>query len=251
MKKRFALVAIIITMLLSGLSLAEDAGQNLNTSSPLETETSIDPLAEDAGQNPEASPSPENETTPDLATTEAATEILSLEGSWIFSLEDDQIFMVVYQSGEALFGAAKSEDPVPWNAIVRGSISGDEVEMDILSIQNAALVSMNIMGTASEYEITGSFVRSDSNGNFAGGDVTIIQISPDTSGYEPADVVMASAPVVEAASVIDTKVETETEKPTQVDSEDDKYFAITSPNPRNMSSVEVFTTGHFIPIGMM
>ena len=188
MKKRFALVAIIITMLLSGLSLAEDAEQNLNTSSPLETETSIDPLAEDAGQNPEASPSLENETTPDLVTTEDATEILSLEGSWIFSLEDAQIFMVVHQSGEALFGAAKSEDPEPWNAIVRGSISGDEVEMDILSIQNAALVSMNIMGTASEYEITGSFVRSDSNGNVASGDVTIIQISPDTSGYEPVEV---------------------------------------------------------------
>jgi len=245
LKKRFALVAIIITMLFSGLSLAED------TSSSLETETSIDLLAEDAGQNPEASPSLENETTPDLATTEDAAEILSLEGSWIFSLEDVQIFMVVHQSGEDLFGAAKSGDSEPWNAMVRGSISGDEVEMEILSIQNAALVSMNIMGAASDGMITGSFVRFDSNGNFAGGDVTITWISPDTSGYEPADVVMASAPVVEAASAIDTKVETETEKPAQNESKDDKYFAITAPKPRNMTSVEVFTTGHFAGPGMM
>ncbi len=246
MKKRFALVAIIITMLLSGLSLAEDAGQNLNTSSPLESETSIGPLAEDAGQNLEASPSPENETTPDLATTED----LSLEGSWIFTLEDAQIFMVIHQSGEDLFGAAKSEDPVPWNAMVRGSISGDEVEMDILSIQNAALVSMNIMGTASDYDITGSFVLSDSNGNFAGGDVMITQISPDTSGYEPADVVMASAPVVEAASVVDTNVDTETEKQAQNESKDDKYFVITSPDPRNMSPTEIESM-HFATPGMM
>jgi len=223
LKNRFALVAIIITMLLSGLSLAEDAGQN-----------------------PEASPSLENETTPDLATVED----LSLEGSWIFGLEDAQIFMVVHQSGEDLFGAAKSEDPEPWNAMVRGSISGDEVEMDILSIQNAALVSMNIMGTVSEGMITGSFVWSDSNGNFAGGDVAIIQISPDTSGYEPADVIVASAPVVEAPAVIDTKEETETEEPAQVDLEEDKYFAITSPNPRNMTRVEIESM-HLIGPGMM
>ncbi len=240
MKKRFALVAIIITMLLSGLSLAEDTVQNLNTSSPLETETSIDPLAKDAGQNPEVSPSPENETTPDLATTEDATEILSLEGSWIFSLEDAQIFMVVYQSGEALFGAAKSEDPEPWNAMVRGSIFGDEVEMDILSIQNAALVSMNIMGTASEYEITGSFVRSDSNGNFAGGDVTIIQISPDTSGYEPVEV--AEQQKTETSDEV-TNVTDETETGS---SQEDGFTDV-----RSMAH-DVFYTNpiRLIPIGM-
>ncbi len=110
-----------------------------------------------------------------------------LEGRWILNLDDAQISMVLYQSGDLLFGAANSETPEPWNGVVSGSAEEDQIELEILSLQGGVLVSTLIKGIATEGTLAGSFVQSDSSGQAKVGNVMGFLTSPETSGYEPAD----------------------------------------------------------------
>ncbi len=129
----------------------------------------------------------------------AAADVKALEGSWILFMDDAQIPMVIYQSEDLLFGAANSETPQPWNGVVSGLVSGDEFELQILSLQDGVLVSTLITGTATNGDLSGDFVQSDSEGKVNKGIVTGIQTSPDTSGYEPAVVPTTAATTVAAA----------------------------------------------------
>ena len=166
----------------------------------------------------------------------------SLEGTWIFPIDDMQVTMVLYQSEDQLFGACKSEDPEPWNAVVMGSFTGDQAVLNAMSLQSGVLVSTKISGTVSEGTITGNFVQADSNGNVKMDDVLGFQASPDTTGYEPVEV---AAPVVSALPAATTPV-AETVTP---------EIAATTPEKEN-KPVDVTTLAdsiapvQFIPIGM-
>jgi len=128
---------------------------------------------------------------------DGASSVLNVKGIWILPIEDIQVTMVIYQSGNDLFGACTSEDPEPWNAVVMGSLSGDLAVLNTVSLQNGVLVSMKITGTISDGAISGSFIQADSNGIAKMGDVMGFSINPDTSAYEPA---IVAEPVASAAT---------------------------------------------------
>ena len=169
---------LIAITLISGLSLAEDANVSNN-----ESENATAAVVE-----PTAAPSDAESAAPVEAATSEEMVAQTLQGSWILTMDDARVSMVLYQSGEILFGAANSESPKPWNAVISGSVSGDVVNLRILSLQDGFLVSTLVAGTAQDGSIAGNFVQSDSQGMVNSGTVMGTLTSPDTSGYEPADV---------------------------------------------------------------
>lgn len=190
-----ALSLILAISLISGLSTAQDSNVSMNDSEVQPAEV-VDLTVVEATEVETAAS--DGATTSDDA---AAADVKALEGSWILFMDDAQISMVIYQSEDLLFGAANSETPQPWNGVVSGLVSGDEFELQILSLQDDVLVSTLITGTATNGDLSGDFVQSDSKGKVNKGIVTGIQTSPETSGYEPADVVPTAAATTTAAAV--------------------------------------------------
>ncbi len=179
---RIALSALITITLISGLSMAEDA----------------DALVNDSINATETGPSEAGEMAPEEET--AASSVQSLRGSWILNTDDGQISMVVHQSEDLLYGAANSEAPEPWNGVVTGQASEEGFELQILSLQDGVLVSTIIAGSATADDLSGTVVQSDSLGQVKEGTVNGFLVSPDTSGYEPADVPAAVAPAAAAVT---------------------------------------------------
>lgn len=134
------------------------------------------------------------------APEDAAAAVQSLGGSWILNMADGQTSMVVHQSEGLLFGAANSEAPKPWNGAVTGKAFEEGFELQILSLQDGVLVSTVIVGSATTDDLSGAFVQSDSQGRVNQGIVTGFLLSPDTSGYEPANVPAAVAPAAAAVT---------------------------------------------------
>lgn len=198
--RRIALSMLIAITLISGLSLAEDANVSINESEIAPAE-GVDATANATDAESSASE--------DVATQTAQ----SLEGSWILTMDDARVSMVLYQSGAILFGAANSDSPEPWNAVVSGSISGDVANLRIFSIQDGFLVSTMVAGTAQDGSLTGSFVQSDSQGRVNQGTVTGSLISPDASGYEPANVPAATTATTTAATTTNTIAAAATTEP--------------------------------------
>jgi hypothetical protein len=188
-----ALSLILAISLISGLSTAEDSNVSMNGSEVQPAEV-VEPTVVEATEVETAAP--EGAATSDEA---AVADVKALEGSWILNMDDAQISMVIYQSEDLLFGAANSETPKPWNSVVSGLVLEDEVELEILSLQDGVLVSTQITGIATEGTLTGSFVQSDSEGKVNKGSVMGFLTSPETSGYEPADVPTAAATTTAAA----------------------------------------------------
>jgi hypothetical protein len=184
---------ILAISLISGLSTAEDSNVSMNDSEVQPAEV-VEPTVVEATEVETAAP--EGAATSDEA---AVADVKALEGSWILNMDDAQISMVIYQSEDLLFGAANSETPKPWNSVVSGLVLEDEVELEILSLQDGVLVSTQITGIATEGTLTGSFVQSDSEGKVNKGSVMGFLTSPETSGYEPADVPTAAATTTAAA----------------------------------------------------
>jgi hypothetical protein len=178
--RRIALSLILAISLISGFSMAEDSNVSTDESDVQPGDVPEPTVAEDYDVETAA---PEEAGDVDEA---AVADAGALEGSWILNLDDAQISMVIYQSGDLLFGAANSETPKPWNGVVSGSADEDEVELEILSLQDGVLVSTMIHGIATEGTLAGSFVQSDSKGKVNEGKAMGFLTSPDTSGYEPA-----------------------------------------------------------------
>ena len=182
-----ALSALITITLISGLSMAEEEPIPMNDS----INDSVAATAEAVEMAPVAEiPAPED----------AAALVQSLEGSWILNMADGQTSMMVHQAEGLLYGAANSEAPKPWNGVVTGEASEGGFEVQILSLQEGVLVSTVIVGSATADDLSGSFVQSDSQGKVSQGIVTGFLLSPDTSGYEPANVPAAVAPAAAAVA---------------------------------------------------
>lgn len=117
-----------------------------------------------------------------------ALEPASLHGIWKVSLGETDITMALNQSGDSLFGRAKLEGENPWNGVIAGSISGRAAHIALAAMQGKVLASVEMMATASAEgdSLHGSYVRSDSEGNAAKGELTATRISTDTAGYMPA-----------------------------------------------------------------
>ena len=124
----------------------------------------------------------------------AAAAPPSVQGIWKVSLAGMEIIMALNQSGESLFGVAKFEGDLPWNGAVAGSLSGDEVHISLASMPGKVLTSTYLSGTVEGDSITGSYIRSDSSGSAARGQLTATMINPDTSVYTPAAVETVQEP---------------------------------------------------------
>lgn len=196
LNSRLVAISLILAIaLISGLSTAEDG--NVSADGGL-----LDQQGAVNGSDIEETTDIVEPTEPSTAEVETplpGATSQDLEGTWILNTDDGQISMVLYQSEDILFGAANSQTPKPWNGVVTGSVSGDTVEIQILSLQDGVLVSTLIAGPASDGTIGGSLVQSDSNGNVKTGSVMGIMTNPETSGYTPANVPPAASPAVAAA----------------------------------------------------
>ncbi len=87
-----------------------------------------------------------------------AAEIPDLGGIWTLDMEGKRVSMVVYQSGSDIAGACTGEYPEPWNAVMTGSVSGNDVGLFALSLQNGIGVMIEISGEEKDGGIKGSFV---------------------------------------------------------------------------------------------
>jgi len=228
--RHIALSVLLAMMFVSGFSLAEDAGQeNVTAEEPVGV--TIDVVEEVVE---------ETSIVVDETDDSSVAEFANLEGNWVFNLDQSQIGMVVYQFGEDLFGAAKSEDSNPWNALMTGSLSGDEVEFDLMYVQKAEMITIEIRGTVSDGMVNGNFVKATSLGEVIDGEVMGFLTIPDTSGYEPAEV--ASEPATTLAPVVK---EESIAAPVQTSSDEGKSRFVDVTDYRDM----IAPVG-VIPVGM-
>ena len=134
---------------------------------------------------------------------------LDLQGIWSFRLDDkEQVTIALHQRGEIILGSAKSEGEEPWNAVLRGSISGGTLDLTLNYLIDKSLVSLHLTGAAENDNANGSFVLVDDLGRFEEGLFTGTKIDTDLSAYTPArlqsDVEKSSASLPESKAVPDT-----------------------------------------------
>jgi len=135
--------------------------------------------------------------------TVAATAQPNVQGIWKATIAGVEITMALNQSGDSLFGLAKSEGDDPWNGAVAGYLLNDEVQLSLASMPGKTLTSTYLRGTVKDDSIAGSYIKSDSSGKAAKGEFSASMILPDASGYTPAVVkaVQEPAPSVEQGSM--------------------------------------------------
>jgi hypothetical protein len=113
-------------------------------------------------------------------------EALNLEYIWSLTMGDEQITMVLHQDAGDLFGQAKFEGEKPWNGLVAGSISGDQVWLVMTAMKGDSLEATKLTGTYAAETISGTYTKYDSSGKTGSGEFSAIWINPDTSAYTPA-----------------------------------------------------------------
>ena len=141
-----------------------------------------------------------------------------IQGIWKATLGEKDVVLSVKQSTQSLFGLAKYEGETPWNAALSGFIDQDLVFISLGAVDGEALACISIRANLVGENMSGVFVRSDSNGKASRGEFSAILINPDTSGYTP-----ASAPV---APVSSDKVEQAAADQTTVDQKNGTASAV-------------------------
>jgi hypothetical protein len=131
---------------------------------------------------------------PETLKASEPTEPADVKGLWNLSLAGVQITLALNQSDDSLFGRAKFEGDHPWNGVIAGSISGRQVHIALAAMQGKVLVSTEMAGTADGDVIQGSYVRSDSQGRAAKGDMKAERFNLETEGYTPATEEVATQP---------------------------------------------------------
>jgi hypothetical protein len=111
-----------------------------------------------------------------------------IQGIWKVSLAGADIVMAVNQSGDSLFGQCKLEGDSPWNGVISGEVSGRIVHIATAALQGKMLACISFSGSANGDQIAGTYVRYDSGGTAAKGEMTASRISTDTSEYTPAKI---------------------------------------------------------------
>ena len=111
-----------------------------------------------------------------------------LQGIWRFNLAEAEVTVAISQSGDSIYGPCKFEGESPWNGVVSGSVSGKAVHIALVALQGVVLVSTAAEATIQDDSLTGSYVKADSEGNAALGELTAMKISADVSDYTPAKV---------------------------------------------------------------
>jgi hypothetical protein len=126
-------------------------------------------------------------------TQEQMGEIDMPDLSYIWSvsgLESNQVIMALNQDGKDLYGIAKYEpdNGVPWNAIVIGSVDGNNIDLILTSQQGSTLVSSKMVGTydANNQSLQGEFFQASDSEILKSGKFFAIWINQDISNFIPA-----------------------------------------------------------------
>jgi hypothetical protein len=136
----------------------------------------------------------------DTSTPSPAVEFVGVQGIWKVSFADTEITMALSQSGDTISGRCKFEGAEPWNGVLTGSISGKVANIAVAAMQGKVLVSTDMIGLISDDTIQGSYTSYDSNGSAAQDAFTATKISPDISGYTPAEIATSSPTASTAAA---------------------------------------------------
>lgn len=139
--------------------------------------------------------------------------------------------MMIRQHESRLVGACTGGDADPWNAVVTGSLAGNEVELRARSLRSGVIVETEISGDTNGETINGSFLRGDSLGKVTGGEATGFKIDPDTSQYSPAAVAVI-APEVPLSPDIQEKAATESEVQMASRTDKSRFVDVTSQKER-------------------
>jgi hypothetical protein len=121
----------------------------------------------------------------------ASTIPLPLEGIWSFNLVGrGPVTAVLHQQGEVITGSArsdgKSDGEQPWNAVLQGALSADQLVLNMITLGNNSLLQLE--GNARNETIQGSYIRVDDLGSFEEGLFTGNKIDADLSDYAPATI---------------------------------------------------------------
>jgi hypothetical protein len=128
----------------------------------------------------------------------------------VMGLESGQVIMALNQENKNLYGAAKYEPDggQSWNAIVVGSISGDDAEIVLTTITGDEISSFKMTGIfdAANQSLKGSFFRVSKDKISEMGNFEATWINPDTFSYIPATIeepeVTAIAPSDAASAIV-------------------------------------------------
>lgn len=160
-----------------------------------------------------------------------------VRGIWKATLGEKEVILSVNQSTQSLFGLAKYEGETPWNAALSGFIDQDLVFISLGAVDGDALTSISIRANLVGENMSGFFVRSDSNGKASRGEFSAILINPDTSGYTPASVLVVP--------VSSDKVEQAAADQTTVDQKNETASAVASDTTSEASAAIADSTNRF------
>ena len=205
------MMAMLAFLFIAGLSAAQDAASDQSASS-----SAVEDAVSPASASDQVVSSAGN-TTSEVAVSEAATSksaknksaggeaaaetssenagLAKLQYIWsITGIEDDQITMVLNQNGTELYGQAKyePEDSNPWNAVVSGSVNGNNVSL-VMTTEGKKVVSTKMDGTFADEVINGKFFQTQGGRITKRGDFSAQWINPTISDYTPAEVKDESA----------------------------------------------------------
>ena len=199
-KKCAVLSLLFVFILMAGLSMAQNPGNNTNKivenkAAPVNSEKSTTNPENNSPNvaNASASAVPKNNAS---ETAKAASEIANVKGIWsITGIEQEQITMAIQQDGGDLFGQAKYEPDggVAWNAVAIGSVSGDNMNLVVTALKGNNQVSTWMNGTYDNDAFSGKFFEVSNGTISTRGDFSATLVNPDISEYVPATV---TAPTV-------------------------------------------------------
>jgi hypothetical protein len=203
---------LLVIILVSVLSSAQGQDDN-NTSSTIEknaTALSLEmPAASDGNNSANVNATAANasasiEATNASETAKAASEVVDVKGIWSISgIEKENIIMALKQDGQDLYGAAKYEleGAEPWNAIVIGSVSYDDVSLVITALHGDEQVSRLLSGNINE-SLSGKFFEVSKGNISIRGEFSATLVNPEITEYAPAKVAAPTLaqPAIEQAS---------------------------------------------------
>lgn len=177
----------------------------------------------------------------------AASNFFSLSYIWSVSgLEPGQVIMALNQDGKDLYGAAKYEPDSgkAWNAIVVGSILGDNVVLTLT--KDDAQVSSMMTGTFDfvNQTLKGSFFQASCGNISKKGTFSAMWINPDTSSFTPAKVEEATHASTHASIANGTST---AEAASQASSQTSRFHDVHQDADRILTGVGDISQ---IPIGM-
>jgi hypothetical protein len=187
------------------------------------------------------------------ATTNETNGTFSVKYIWaVTGLEPGQVIMAISQENQDLYGSAKYEpdDGTPWNAIVVGSISGNDVDLVITptSANEQSSFKMTGLYDAANQTIEGTFIQVAADKISARGNFKAEWINPDISKYVPATIEepkIAASSSSEPASATASNSTDQTYQ--QQPSKESKFYDVHQGADRILTGVGDISQ---IPIGM-